>query len=107
MLVRRLTWQLGGPGVGGGHYVQRPHPHPGGLGGGPLIIGVVSNRVVTLVNSSANILVTYFVLDWETIRDFVSLVHLSQASCDKFIENCKSRAIAISNVQNYKQGSGV
>ena len=61
MLVRRLTWQLGGPGVGGGHYVQRPHIR--GLGGGPLIIGVVSNRVVTLVNSSANILVTYFVLD--------------------------------------------
>ena len=61
-MVRRLTWQLGGPGVGGGHDVQGPHSHLGGLGGGHLILGVVSHRVVTLVNSSASILVTYFVV---------------------------------------------
>ena len=97
VMVWRLTWQLGGPGVGGGHDVQGPHSHLRGLGVGHLIhliLGVVSHRVVTLVNSSASILVTYFVVYWETSRDVGSrLVHLSEAKCDKFIENSESHAI--------------
>ena len=73
MIGQRLTWKLGGPGIGRGHDVERPHSDPGGprlCHGGHTPLRVVRQRVVTYLNSSENMLIKYLLVQIhrETIK---------------------------------------